>query len=75
MIGNIKEIFLPKTGWQEKQVLQDPGYVKGVETTCCMLQGCTKYAMSKESKEITRKPVGFMQSCCFVFVGILSTYK
>ena len=23
----------------------------------------------------TRKPVGFMQSCCFVFVGILSTYK
>ena len=24
---------------------------------------------------ITRKPVGFMQSCCFVFVGILSTKK
>ena len=24
---------------------------------------------------LTRKPVGFMQSCCFVFVGILSTYK
>ena len=23
----------------------------------------------------TRKPVGFMQSCGFVFVGILSTYK
>ena len=23
----------------------------------------------------TRKPVGFMQSCCFVFVGIVSTYK
>ena len=23
----------------------------------------------------TRKPVGFMQSCCYVFVGILSTYK
>ena len=41
---------------QEKQLLQDPGYVKGVETTCCMLhgilQGCTKYPMSKESKEI-----------------------
>ena len=56
MIGNIKEIFLPKTGLREKQVLQDPGYVKGVETTCCMLygmlQGCTKYPMSKESKEI-----------------------
>ena len=56
MIGNIKEIFLPKTGLQEKQVLQDPGYVKGVETRCCMLhgrlQGCTKYPMLKESKEI-----------------------
>ena len=45
-----------KTGLREKQVLQDPGYVEGVETTCCMLhgmlQGCTKYPMSKESKEI-----------------------
>ena len=56
MIENIKEIFPPKTGMREKQLLQDPGYVKGVETTCCMLhgtlQGCTKYPMSKESKEI-----------------------
>ena len=56
MIGNIKEIFPPKTGIQEKQLLQDPECVKGVETTCCMLhgilQGCTKYPMSKELKEI-----------------------
>ena len=56
MIGNIKEIFPPKTGLREKQVLQDPGYVEGVETTCCMLycmlQGSTKCPMSKESKEI-----------------------
>ena len=54
MIGNIKEIFLPKTGMREKQLLQDPGYVEGVETTCCMvhLQGSMKYPMSKESKEI-----------------------
>ena len=40
----------------EKQLMQDPGYVKGVKTTCCMLhamlQGCMKYPMSKESKEI-----------------------
>ena len=47
-----------KTGLQEKQVLQDPGYVEGVETTCCMLhgilQGSTKCRMSKESKEIKR---------------------
>ena len=48
--------FPPKTGLREKQVLQDPGYVEGVKTTCCMLydmlQGCTKHPMSKESKEI-----------------------
>ena len=41
---------------QEKQLLQDPGYVEGVETTCCMLhgmlQGSMKYPMSKESKEV-----------------------
>ena len=41
---------------REKQLLQDPGYVEGVETTWCMLhgtlQGCTKYPMSKVSKEI-----------------------
>ena len=40
---------------QEKQLLQYPGYVEGVESTCCMLhgtlQGCMKYPMSKESKE------------------------
>ena len=29
----------------------------------------------KAAQAITRKPVGFMQSCCFVFVGILNTYK
>ena len=56
MIENIKEIFPPKTGMWEKQLLQDPGHVKGVETTCCMLhgmlQGSTKYPMSMESKEI-----------------------
>ena len=45
MIENIKEIFPPKTGLREKQLLQDPGYVAGVERPCCMLhgilQGCT----------------------------------
>ena len=56
MIGNIKKLFLPKTGMQKKQVLQDPGYVEGVKSACCilhaMLQGCMRYPMSKESKEI-----------------------
>ena len=56
MIGSIKRTFPPKTGLREKQVLQDPGYVKGVETTYCMLhgilQGSTKCPMSKELKEI-----------------------
>ena len=51
MIRNIKEIFPPKTGMQEKQFLQDPGYVEWVETTCCMLHGILqdsmKYPMSK----------------------------
>ena len=56
MIGNIKEIFLAKAGMQEKELLLDPGFVEGVKTTCCMLhgilQGCTKYPMSKDLKEI-----------------------
>ena len=56
MIGNIKKLFPLKTGMQKKQVLQDPGYVKGVKTACCMLHamllGCMKYPMSKESKEM-----------------------
>ena len=56
MNGSIKKIFPPKTGMREKQFLQDPGYVEGVKTTCCMLhgmmQGSTKYPMWKESKEI-----------------------
>ena len=41
---------------QKKQVLQDPWYAKGVESACCMLhamlQGCMKYPMLKELKEI-----------------------
>ena len=56
MTGNIKEIFLPKTGVWEMQLLQNQGYVEGVKTTYCMLhgilQGSMKYPMLKELKEI-----------------------
>ena len=41
MIGNIKEIFPPKTGMQEKQLLQDPGYVRVVrEMRAALLHAC-----------------------------------
>ena len=50
MIGNIKEIFLPKTGLREKQVLQDPGYVRGVEGPCCMLHGILQHCTNTMSK-------------------------
>ena len=43
MIGNIKETFPPKTGMWKKQVLQDPGYVKDIEDTCCMLSAKYSY--------------------------------
>ena len=39
MIGNIKRTFPPKTGLREKQLLQDPGYVKDRGDSCCMLPG------------------------------------
>ena len=37
MIGNIKEIFPPITGMWEKQLLQDPGYVRVVGEMCAAL--------------------------------------
>ena len=42
MVRNMKETFPPKTGMWKKEVLQDPGYVKGVKDACCMLS--TKYS-------------------------------
>ena len=37
LIGNIKEIFPPKTGMREKKLLQDPGYVGVVREMCAAL--------------------------------------
>ena len=37
MVRNMKETFPSKPGMRKKQVLQDPGYVGGVEGPCCML--------------------------------------
>ena len=44
MIESIKRKFLPKTGMQEKQLLQDPGYVDTVDT-CCMLHAMRQGAI------------------------------
>ena len=44
MIENIKRKFPPKTGMQEKQLLQDPGYVNTVDT-CCMLHAMRQGAI------------------------------
>ena len=77
MIENIKEIFPPKTGMREKQVLQDPG-LKGskVHAACCMvhctLQGCMKYPMSKESKEIK---IAIIQSKISYVEGVESPFN
>ena len=46
IIGNIKKLFLPKTGMQKKQVLQDKGYVRGVKGLCCMLHGILQGCMN-----------------------------
>ena len=49
MIGNIKRTFPPKTGLQEKQLLQDPGYVEDVGDSCCILHTLCRI-MLKTSK-------------------------
>ena len=41
-----------------------------------MIPGAKRQSYENFTEQFqTRKPEGFMQSCCFVFVGILSTYK
>ena len=74
MIENIKEIFPPKTRMREKQVFQDPGS-KGskVHAACCMVpcKGCTKYPMSKESKEIK---IAIIQSNISYVEGVESPF-
>ena len=41
MIGNIKETFLSKTGMREKQLLQNPGYVRVVrEMHAALVHAC-----------------------------------
>ena len=44
MIENIKRKFLPKPSMQEKQLLQDAGYVDTVNT-CCMLHAMRQGAI------------------------------
>ena len=52
MIGNIKKLFLPKNGMWKKQVSKIQGSKVHAAMLHAILQGCTKYPMSKESKEI-----------------------
>ena len=73
MIGT----FPPKTSMREKQLLQDPGYVGGVEGPCCMLhgilQGCTN-TMSKvvkRNKTITNKYLRLHLRLLFVMLEVL----
>ena len=63
MIGRT---FLPKTGLQEKQVLQDPGYVKDVENSYCMLHALCRI-MSKTSKILKQAITDFLE-----FISLLS---
>ena len=39
---------------QEKQLLQDPGYVKGVKSTCCMLHAAWYLARLYEISYVER---------------------
>ena len=54
MIENIKEIFPPKTGMRKKQLLQDPRYAKGVESTCYMLHAAWYLARLYEISYVER---------------------
>ena len=65
MIGNIKRTFLPKTGLQEKQLLQDPGYVKDVRDSCCMLHALCRI-MSKMSKILKQGIIHFNEFIYFL---------
>ena len=66
MIGNIKEIFLPKTGLRKKQLLQDPGYVEDVRDSCCMLHTLCRI-MSKTSKILKQAITDFSQISLSLF--------
>ena len=50
MISNIKKLFLPKTEMHNKQVLQDPGYVKRNKNRHNRLDLRHLFLMSKELK-------------------------
>ena len=46
MIGNIKKLSCQELVCGKKQVLQDPGYVRGVKGPCCMLHAILKGCMN-----------------------------
>ena len=58
MIGNIKGTFPPKNGLWEKQVFQNPGYVKDIGDSCCMLHALCR--MMSETSVILKPWVYFI---------------
>ena len=70
MIGNIKRTFLPKTGLREKQLLQDPGYVKDVRDSCCMLHTLCRIMLKtlKILKQATTDFLGFISLSSKMYV-------
>ena len=65
MIGNIKKLFLPKTGIWKKQFLQDPGYAEDIKDSCCMLHALCK-VMSKVSKVLVQAITDFNEFIYFL---------
>ena len=78
----IKEQNMPRPmeRWAESKIMSPSAYLAAAVyyflfNTIDQKKTIANQAVVDQFKVSTRKPVGFMQSCCFVFVGIVSTYK
>ena len=75
MLVNYLVNDLPAKNWYARKASFARSSVKGVESACCMvhctLQGCTKYPMSKELKEIK---IAIIQSNISYVEGVESPF-